>query len=136
MKIILPLLLLLFITGAAKAQNLLGLTESGVKKYFSENEENLVRDTSFSNSTYKYQKYVDRGTELVTKIVFFNSSGLCSSVRAIYDLSLKADVVKELNSKYKRESENTWIDGNRKHKVKIRYLVEEWFITVEYKAYK
>lgn len=136
MRIIFLITFCILLTTALEAQNLIGMSTSNVKKYFSREEKEMVIDNNFRNEKYNYLKYVDEGTKMITKLIFFDSSEKCSFVRAIYDRSLDSEVREELDNKYQKESDSTWVDRKHKEKTRIEYIVNDWFISVEYKPYK
>lgn len=125
----------LCIASSVQSQNVLGFSEDEVKSYFNSNYPDLVLQTNTKNNTYRYLKYSDFNTNLITALIFIDKEGLCSSVRFIYDLSMEKDIIEELNNKFKKtEEENRWIDSDSgKKKAHIFYKKEDWFITVNYK---
>lgn len=136
MRAVFLITIFLLLSTALDAQNLIGMSAAKVKEYFSREEKAMVMDSSFKNEKYNYLKYVDEGTKLITKLVFFDSRGDCSFVRAIYDRSLESEVRKELDMKYRKESDSTWVDKNKKGNTRIDYIINDWFVSVEYKPYK
>lgn len=136
MRIILLITFCLLLTTAIEAQNLIGMSAPDVKKYFSQEEKEMVIDNNFRNEKYNYLKYVDDGTKMITKLIFFDSNEKCSFVRAIYDRSLASEVREELDNKYQKESDSTWVARRHNEKTRIDYIVNDWFITVEFKPYK
>ena len=136
MRVVFLIAIGFLLSTALEAQNLIGMSAENVKQYFSREEKEMVMDSSFRNEKYNYLKYVDEGTRLITKLVFFDSRGDCSFVRAIYDRSLESELRKELDKKYRKDSDSTWVDKNIKGNTKIEYIVNDWFISVEYKPYK
>lgn len=128
-------ILLVFIASMAQSQNVLGFSEDEVKTYFKLNYPDLIMETNTKNDIYRYLKYSDLSTNLITALVFIDKEGLCSAVRFIYDLSMENEIIEELNTRFKKtEEEYVWIDSARgRKKVKIFFKKEDWFITVNYK---
>ena len=103
MRVVFLIAICFLLSTALEAQNLIGMSAENVKQYFSREEKEMVMDSSFKNEKYNYLKYVDEGSRLITKLVFFDSRGDCSFVRAIYDRSLESELRKELDNKYRKE---------------------------------
>jgi hypothetical protein len=128
-------ILLLSIASHAQSQNVLGFSEDEVKTYFKSNYPGLVLEANTKNNTYRYLKYSDISTNLITALIFIDKEGSCSAVRFIYDLSMENDIIEELNKKYEKTGEEyMWIDSvSGRKKVNIFFKKEDWFITVNYK---
>ena len=126
--------ILFCLTSLVQSQNVLGFSEDEVKSYFRSNYPDLILETNARNNIYRYLKYSDLNTNLITALIFIDREGLCSSVRFIYDLSMEKDIIEELNSKFeKADEENRWIDSGSGIKIAhIFYKKEDWFITVNY----
>jgi len=115
------------------AQNVIGLSTKDVKSSFKSNYPELVLDSNVNNDHYRYLKYTDLHSNLITVLVFLNEFDRCKAVRSIYDLSLEKQVLDELNTKYERQDSTNWIDSRQGKRVRISFTKEKWFITVNYK---
>jgi len=130
------IMVLLFLSGFASGQNLLGYKPEQIKEYFELNDPGMILDKSFRNDTYKYLKFIDLEDELRTVLVFLSDKDRCKSVKAMYDLSLENEILEGLNKNYSKSDNNTWLDNSSKKKAVITYNKDDWFITVIYKPKK
>ena len=91
-------------------QNLIGYSDQEIRKYMLENEKSLDYQSFVNNSTFKYLKYADsEGT--ITVLFFLNEQMICKSIRQVCDKSVRAQKIKELNTKFKKIGDNQWIDA-------------------------
>jgi len=97
------------------------------------NNTKLVLETNFKNDHYKYLKYTDGQLDTRTVLFFLSEKDKCTSVKMIYDLSMKKEILKDLNSLYTRINENEWRDKSRRRKATIILIEEDWFLTVSIK---
>lgn len=132
MRILLIISIFLFGSEFITAQNLLGYSSDKVKEYFSENEPSMVLDKNFKNDKYNYLKYTDIQDDMKTVLVFMSDKNRCSSLKAMYDMSLEEEVLVALNKNHTKAGHMLWIDNGKK-KAEITFSKDEWFITVLYK---
>ena len=119
------LFIFLIFTGAvAFGQNLIGFTEKEIINYMTGNHRQMNL-SNIQNDKYYYLKYSNNsGTQ--TLLFFFNPDSVCQSIRFIYELSEKAEKVKEFNSLYKKIGENRWIDQQPDKECLIEINDEKW----------
>lgn len=81
---------------------------------------------------FSYLKYSDN-SDSQTILFFLTPDSVCKAVRVICDSTLKPDKIKELDSTYKRISENKWVDTHDGKNYLIKFKDEEWCcsITIE-----
>ena len=128
--------LFILATCSGAGQNLLGYDTNDILKYMQKNHPNLVMESNFRNDHYKYLKFTDGDRESTTVMFFMSDRDRCTSIRAIYDFSLKDEVISNLDRQYTRTGEYQWSDMKRRNSAKIEFSAEEWFITVSIKPEK
>jgi hypothetical protein len=111
------------------AQNLIGSSAKDIRIYMKENQKIFANQGMVYNSTFKYLKYVDRN-ETQTLLFFLTTDSICRSVRLVCDKSLKDQKIKELNSNFKKTSENNWTDFKNGKKFLIELKDEELSFSV------
>lgn len=86
------------------------------------------------NSKFSYLKYTDN-SDNQTMLFFLSPDSVCRSVRIICDVSMKSQKIKELNSHYRRNGENQWIDRRNGKEYLIEIMEGKWscVITIESK---
>jgi len=110
------------------SQNLIGLNSTQIREYMKENRKDMNLNDVI-NSTFKYLKYTDN-SDTQTILYFLNDDSVCSSVRMIWDFSLKTEKMKELNSRYKKVDENRWSDRKDGKNYRIIVKDEKWAFNV------
>ena len=128
--------LLLLVIQNGMSQNLLGYDSDGIMKYIKKNHPDLVMESNFRNDHYKYLKFTDGHRESETMLFFMSPKGRCTSIKVIYDLSRRDEVLKELDELYARKDENMWEDQKHGKKALIVLQDEDWFVTVSIKPDK
>jgi hypothetical protein len=113
-------------------QNLIGYHEKDIRLYMKEKEKGMTFQSFTYNSTFKYLKFANKD-ESQTLLFFLTADSICKSVRLVCDQSLKADKIKELNSKYKKVGENVWSEVKNDKKYLIELKEEEWSFNVTFK---
>ena len=115
----------LFLTGIyANGQNLIGFNDKEIKIYMKENRKEMSLE-NVTNIKFKYLKYSDSYNNQ-TLIFFLNSDSVCKSVRMICDYSIKTEKVKEFNTIYKKNGENSWIDSHDGKDYLIEVIDGKW----------
>ncbi len=87
------------------------------------------------NSIFSYLKYSDN-TDSQTILFFLNTDSVCSSMRVICDTSMKAEKIKELDTEYKKLSDNRWIDSHGGNNYLIKFRDETWSCTITFEPEK
>ena len=121
--------ILFLISMNLNGQNLIGYSEKEIRQYMTDNQKNMKFQNFINNSTFKYLKYSDND-ETVTALFFMNDQLLCKSVRYICDKSLKTAKTKELNTLYKKVSDNEWVEIKNGKNYKIDMKEDEWSFNV------
>jgi hypothetical protein len=122
------LLIFLFCAGLS-AQNLLGYKLVEVKRYMRENQKSMAFQGLTFNNTFKYAKYVDRDGNQ-TSLFFFTADSVCKGIRMICDKSIEAQMVKDLDSKFKKDGKNKWQDNRDGRTYAIELREEEYSFSV------
>jgi hypothetical protein len=129
---IIALFAVLILTGISSyGQNLVGYKYEEIRKYMKQNRTDMNYN-KVSNSKFKYLKYTN-GSDSQTLLFFLNPDSVCSSVRMICDMGLKAEKENEFNSIYEKTGENKWIDRRCGNDYLIELKDEKWSceITIE-----
>jgi len=121
--------ILFLISMNLNGQNLIGYSEQEIRQYMTDNQKNMKFQSFVNNSTFKYLKYSDND-ETVTTLFFLNEKLACKSVRFICDKSLKTAKIKELNSLYKKVSDNEWVEIKNGKNYRIDLKEDEWSFNV------
>jgi hypothetical protein len=131
MKKVTLLLSFILFSFSAHGQNLVGYKRKEIVKYMKENhaEMNLNKVT---NNRYSYLKYTD-SSDNQTFLFFLNGDSVCKEVRIICDPALKGQKISELESKYSRLDNNSWIDkrGGKKYRINAKDGRWSFVITIE-----
>ncbi len=111
------------------AQNLLGYKLNDLRRYMRENQKSMVFQGLNFNNTFKYAKYADRDGNQTT-LFFFTADSVCKSIRMICDRNMEDEMKKDLDSKYKKTGNNSWLEerGGKNYLIEIRE--EEWSFNV------
>jgi hypothetical protein len=124
MKILQLTTFFLFISTVTFSQNLIGYKEDEIRKYMRENRKDM-NYASVTNSRFKYLKYTDNNDN-ETLLFFLNNSSVCKSERIICDYSIKNQKIKELNARYKKIDDNSWLDVRGRKNYTIELKDEQW----------
>jgi hypothetical protein len=124
--------IILFVSINISGQNLIGYSESEIRKYMAEYQRGMTFQKSTYNSTFRYLKYVDED-EMQTLLFFLNEQAVCKSVRLVCDKSMKPEIIKEYNNIYKKTGENQWVEAKDGKNFLIDLKDEEWSINVTIK---
>jgi hypothetical protein len=120
---------LLFLSMNLSAQNLLGYKPGDIRKYMKENQKTMEYQGLTFNNTFKYAKYADKDGDQTT-LFFFTADSVCKSIRMICDKSLEPEMIKDLDSKYKKSGTNAWTGTKDGISYNIELREEEWSISV------
>jgi hypothetical protein len=126
------LLISLTVSLQVNAQNFIGLHKDEIATLMKETQKEFKLNTGVINKKYNYLKYEDKINEQ-TLLYFLNNDDYCTYVRLISDYSNYNSAIEELNNKYTRENENTWIFKDKGKKYIVCLEKEEWFFTVNTK---
>jgi hypothetical protein len=112
-------------------QNLIGYSDDEIKKFMRENRKEMNIE-NVTNSDHNYLKFSD-SSETQTILFFLDNKAVCSSIRVICDEGIRKQKMNELNSIYKKKSDNTWTDVRQGKKYLISLKNDEWsfVITIE-----
>ena len=122
-------IILFLISMNLNGQNLIGYSEKEIKQYMADNQNNMTFQSFINNSTFKYLKYSD-SDEMMTALFFLNEKLVCKSVRFICDKSMKTAKTKELNSLYKKVTDNEWVETKNGKDYRIDLKEDEWSFNV------
>lgn len=112
-------------------QNLIGYSDDEIKKFMRENRKEMNIE-NVTNNDHSYLKFSD-SSETQTILFFLDNKAVCSSIRVICDEGIRKQKMNELNSIYKKKSDNTWTDVRQGKKYLISLKNDEWsfVITIE-----
>lgn len=108
MKILCLLIVSMFPLVHSPAQNLIGYKGIEIQTYMTKNRKDMNSETVI-NSMYKYLKYSDV-YDNETVLFFLNNDSVCKSVRLICSMELKAQKIREFDSRLLKSGENKWIE--------------------------
>jgi hypothetical protein len=117
-----------------QSQNLIGYKGNDILKYMKENHKEM-NINSVVNSRFSYLKYSDN-LENQTLLFFLNPDSVCKSVRIICDVNMKPEKVKELNSHYRKNGENRWIDKKNGKDYLIELMDGKWSCIISIESEK
>ncbi len=119
------LFVILMLSGiGAFGQNLIGYSESEIKKYMQQNHKEMNLN-SVTNDRFNYLKYSDN-YDNQTLLFFLDRDFICQSVRLVCDTRIKEEKVKEFNTIYKTDGEKRWIDIRDGKEYIIEISDERW----------
>lgn len=81
------------------------------------------------NSMFSYLKYSDN-YDRQTILFFLTPDSVCKSIRVICDSAMKPEKIKELDTKYKKISDYSWIDDHDGKKYLITFQDEKWSCSI------
>jgi hypothetical protein len=119
------LLLLCFIV---QSQNLIGLNGKEIRKFMKENRSEMNYNIVVNNK-FNYLKYSDN-SEDQTILFFMNRDSVCREVRITCDQGLKTQKIKEFDSRYKKNGENSWIENREGKNYKIELKEGKWSFVI------
>jgi hypothetical protein len=111
-----------------QSQNLIGLKANEIREYMKENR-NEMNYNKVVNSKFNYLKYSDN-SEDQTILFFLNKDSVCKEVRITCAHGLKAQKINELDSHYKKTSENNWIENKNGKNYKIALKEGRWSFVI------
>lgn len=111
------------------AQNLIGYTKAEILRIMKEEHRDYVLNTSTKNPVYRYLKYEDR-TRTRTILFFLSEDDKCTYFKFLGDYSYLKTKTAELNEKYRKINESTWMETRGDEKFRIELEKGEWFFTV------
>jgi hypothetical protein len=124
MKIIALFAALILTCFCTYSQNLIGYKEKEILKYMKENRHDMNYN-NVVNSKFSYLKYSDN-SEDQTVLFFLNPDSVCRSVRIICDVTMRSQMMKELDSHYLKTGENKWIDKRDGRKYLVEFMEGKW----------
>jgi hypothetical protein len=133
MKILKATVCLFFLISSSNlfSQNLIGLRETEIRQYMKEKMKNMSFQNFTYNNTFKYLKYADR-QETQTILFFLTTDSICKSVRLVCDKEIKAEKVKEFNSLYTKNGQNSWLEikGGKRYIIELKEEEYTFNITI------
>jgi hypothetical protein len=118
----------------AQSQNLIGLNGKEIREYMKANY-NDMNYNKVVNYKYQYLKYSDN-SENQTILFFLGRDSICKEVRVTCDTGLKQQKLKELDSRYKKSSENSWIEKRNGKNYNINMKEGKWSLVISIEAEK
>jgi hypothetical protein len=118
----------------AQSQNLIGLNGKEIREYMKANY-NEMNYNKVVNYKYQYLKYSDN-SENQTILFFLGRDSICKEVRVTCDTGLKQQKLKELDSRYKKSSENSWIEKKNGKNYNINMKEGKWSLVISIEAEK
>lgn len=124
MKIITLSVAMLLICFCTNSQNLIGYKEDEIMKYMKEYRHDMNYN-NVVNSKFSYLKYSD-SLDNQTILFFLSPESVCRSVRIICDVTMRSQMMKELDSHYLKTGENQWIDKRDGRKYLVEFMEGKW----------
>jgi len=119
----------LLLTGLnLNSQNLIGYKAIDIKKYMSENRNDMNLD-KVNNSSFSYFKYSDK-YDAQTMLFFLTPDSVCKNIRIVCNKSIRNTKVKELDLAYSKSGENTWIDQRSGKNYRVRLIDDDWSFSI------
>lgn len=109
-------------------QNLIGYNDEEIKKFMRENKKEMNIE-NVKNNDYNYLKF-SNSSETQTILFFLDNKAVCNSIRVICDEGIRKQKMNELNSIYKKKSDNTWTDIRQGKKYLISLKNDEWSFVI------
>jgi hypothetical protein len=134
MKKITLLVSFFYLCVIAQSQNLIGLNGKEIREYMKAN----YKEMNFNkvvNVKYRYLKYSDN-SENQTILFFLGRDSICNQVRVTCDTGLKQQKLKELDSRYRKSSENSWIEKRNGKNYNINMKEGKWSLVISIEAEK
>jgi hypothetical protein len=128
----LSMVILLFLGLNLSGQNLIGYSESEIRKYMAENKKDMSFQSFVNNNTFKYLKYTDN-SETETLLFFLTEKLVCKSVRRVCDKSLKPQIIKEYDGALKKAGEGLWTETKDGKKYLFELKDEDYTFNVTIK---
>jgi hypothetical protein len=117
-----------------QGQNLIGLRGKEIRKYMKENRSEMNYNIVVNNK-FNYLKYSDN-SENQTLLFFLNKDSVCREVRITCDHGLKAQKIKEYDSRYKKNGESSWIENRDGKNYDIELKDGKWSFVISIKPEK
>jgi len=117
-----------------QSQNLIGLNGKEIREYMKANYKEMNYN-KVVNYKYQYLKYSDN-SENQTILFFLGRDSTCKEVRVTCDTGLKQQKLKELDSRYKKSSENRWIEKRNGKNYNINLKEGKWSLVISIEAEK
>ena len=109
-------------------QNLIGMGAKEIKKYMSSNKSEMMLE-KVSNKSYNYLKYSDRNEDQ-TMLFFLSPDSVCRNIRIVCNNSMKSIKIKELDSVYRRNGDNSWIDTRAGKNYMVMLKEDNWTFSI------
>lgn len=109
-------------------QNLIGYNDEEIKKFMRENKKEMNIE-NVKNNDYNYLKF-SNSSETQTILFFLDNKAVCNSIRVICDEGIRKQKMNELNSIYKKKSDNTWTDIRQGKIYLISLKNDEWSFVI------
>lgn len=127
-------ILILMTVFTSYSQNLIGYDAKNIKKYMSTNNSDMILER-VSNKSFSYLKYSDR-YDTQTMLFFLSPDSVCTKIRIVCNNSVRNSKIKELDSVYKRNGENIWIDNHSGKSYLLKLVDDEWSFSIMIEAEK
>lgn len=118
----------------AQSQNLIGFNGKEIREYMKANFKEMNYN-KVVNYKYHYLKYSDN-SENQTILFFLGRDSVCKEVRVTCDTGLKQQKLKELDSRYKKSSENSWFEKRNGKNYNIYMKEGKWSLVISIEAEK
>lgn len=126
---LLLLLTVSFILIQGYSQNFIGQYKEDIRKNTKAAYPGFVFDNEVVNGKKSFIKYVNVFEEQ-TLLFILDEKGVCTSTARMYNTWLFDQVVKELDSKYKKKNSTTWLEYTDGKVYEKSLKKGNWFITV------
>lgn len=128
MKVITLSISFILLCFMAQSQNLVGYKGKEIRKYMKENRSEMNYNRVVNNK-FNYLKYSDN-SENQTILFFLSRDSVCNEVRITCDTGLKSQKIKEFDSRYMKDGENSWIDKREGKNYHINMKDGKWSFVI------
>jgi hypothetical protein len=109
-------------------QNLIGYKNIEIRKFMEKNCKDMNYD-KVRNTLFSYLKYSDN-YDRQTILFFLTPDSVCKSIRVICESTMKNEKIKELDTNYKRISNDSWVDVHGGKKYLIKFKDDKWSCSI------
>jgi len=107
----------------------IGMNKDDVAKAMSEQFPQFAQSTDFTNSKFKYLKFIDRtGDE--TLLVFLSDDDICTLTKLMTGYDNEETRIGELNKSYKKAGTDKWEFSENGKSYTVELRKEEWYLTI------
>ena len=123
------LVFLLGLVPALGAQSMIGLGKEEVRVIVERDMKDFRIDKTIVKQQFNYLKYVN-ALQSKTLIIFFSDEDICTKTKLICDYSEYDSMLEELNKKYERTGDASWVYSYDDSTYLITLEKQEWYFVL------